>query len=72
MFVNPMMGAYCFSIFLGWMANALVTKYGSRDAYYRVRGFFIGLIVGEMLLVLLAAVLAYWLNLHIPIHLNRN
>ncbi len=72
MFVNPMMGAYWFSIFLGWMANALVTKYGTREIYYRVRGFFMGLVVGEILLVLLAAVLAYWLDLRIPIDLNRN
>lgn len=72
MFVNPLMGAYWFSIFLGWLANALVTRYGTRETYYRVRGFFLGLVVGEMLLVLLAALLAWKLDLQISIDLNRN
>ncbi len=72
MFVNPLMGAYWFSIFLGWLANALVTRYGSRETYYRVRGFFLGLVVGEMLLALLAALLAWKLDLRIAIDLNRN
>lgn len=72
MFVNPMMGAYWFSIFLGWLANALVSKYGSRHTYYRARSFFLGLVVGEILLVVFAAVLSYCLDTRIPIDLNRN
>ena len=63
MLINPLMRFYWFPIFLGWLAKALVTRYGSRDTYTRVRAFFIGLIVGELIVVTLVLVLGYWFNL---------
>ncbi len=50
MFVNPWMNAYWFSIMLGWMFKVLVSKYGNKDTYARLRYLFIGLIVGELLM----------------------
>jgi len=50
MFVNPWMNAYWFSILLGWLFKVLVSKYGNKDTYARLRYLFIGLIVGELIL----------------------
>jgi hypothetical protein len=50
MFVNPIMNAYWFSIFLGWVFKSLVSRYGNKDVYARFRCFFVGLIVGELLI----------------------
>lgn len=50
MLVNPIMGSYWGSILIGWLAKSLVTKYGNKGTYLRARCFFIGLIVGELLM----------------------
>ena len=71
MLVNPIMATYWFSIFLGWLANALVTRYGNKDTYTRARGFFIGLIAGELVLVTVAMVVSLILHRGLGIDLNR-
>ena len=71
MLVNPIMRIYWFSIFLGWLAKSLVTKYGTKDTYRHVRKLFIGLIVGELAVVILAMLLSYKLGTPIRIDLNR-
>ena len=38
---------YWWSYLIGWALKSLVMRYGSRDAYRRVRPFFLGLILGE-------------------------
>ena len=58
MLINPLMASYWFSIFLGWLAKSLVTKYANKETYAKVRGLFIGLIVGEFLVVMLALIVA--------------
>ena len=58
MLVNPTMFALWFPIFLGWLGNVMVTKYGNKDVYQRAKGFFIGLIVGHLLIAVLATILA--------------
>lgn len=72
MLVNPIMRVYWFSIFLGWLAKTLATKYGNRESYEKVKLIFIGLIVGELCIVVLAMVVAYTMGIQIPIDLNRN
>ena len=72
MLVNPIMIVYWFSILLGWLCKTLVTKYGNKDVYSRVRGLFLGLIAGELTIVALAMVVSYLADVHIPIDLNRN
>ncbi|MDA0837389.1 MAG: hypothetical protein O3B01_13810 [Planctomycetota bacterium] len=72
MLVNPIMGAYWFSIFLGWLAKRLVTKYGNKETYRTVRCMFVGLIVGELIIIVLAMVVSIWTGSHIAIDLNRN
>lgn len=53
MFVNPvLMRNYWFSIFLGWACKALVSRYGDKHTYASFRCFFIGLIVGELIMCL--------------------
>jgi hypothetical protein len=42
------------SVFLGWFIKWAVTKYGGLKVYYRMRKFFIGLIVGE------AVIAVFW------------
>ncbi|MBM4164468.1 MAG: hypothetical protein FJ222_08510 [Lentisphaerae bacterium] len=50
--VNPVMWCFWFSFFLGWAFKTLVSRYGNRDTYYFFRAFFIGLIVGELVMCL--------------------
>jgi hypothetical protein len=54
------------------VAKRLVTKYGNKFTYYRVRNLFIGLIVGELIIVALAALISYWLEIPCNIDLNRH
>lgn len=72
MLVNPIMGAYWFSILLGWLCKSLVTKYGNKTAYASAKNFFIGLIVGELLLVVVGMFVSYALGINVPLGLNRN
>ncbi len=72
MLVNPIMQSYWFSIFLGWMANSAITKYGHKHTYSRACGFFIGLIVGELVLVMLSVAVSLITGHNINIDLNRN
>ena len=72
MLVNPIMRTYWFSIMIGWIFKSLVTKYGNRHSYAKARDLFIGLIVGELIVVALAALVAVLTGLQINISLNRN
>ena len=72
MLVNPLMRTYWFSILLGWIGKALVTKYGNKETYTRVRCAFVGLIVGELVVVALAMILSLILQKKLGIDLNRN
>ncbi|MDP7249420.1 MAG: hypothetical protein QGF00_07455 [Planctomycetota bacterium] len=72
MLVNPIMGAYWFSIFLGWLAKSLITKYGNKETYRVVRSSFVGLIVGELIIIVLAMIVSVWTGSGIGIDLNRN
>jgi hypothetical protein len=70
MLVNPLMSVYWFSILVGWLAKSLVTRYGNKETYDRVRHLFIGLIIGEIFLVALAMIVAVATGTPIPIDLN--
>jgi hypothetical protein len=71
MLVNPLMSAYWFSILLGWLAKSLVTKYANKHTYVRVRGLFIGLIIGELVIVLIAMIISLVMQKRLGIDLNR-
>ena len=62
MWVNPIMRTYWFSIFLGWVFKSMITKYGNKDSYAKARIFFLGLMLGEILMCLIG----------VGISLNRN
>ncbi|MDP7399267.1 MAG: hypothetical protein QF541_20535, partial [Lentisphaeria bacterium] len=72
MLVNPIMNAYWFSIIIGWLAKVLVTRYGNKDTYRIVRGLFVGLIVGELMIILAALIGSLVTGNNVPIDLNRN
>jgi hypothetical protein len=72
MLVNPLMHAYWTSIFLGWLAKRMVTRYGNQQTYGTVRCFFIGLIAGELVLVALSMFFSFLLERNLGITLNRN
>jgi hypothetical protein len=48
MLINPQMLLFWGSIFIGWCFKSLVSKYGNRDTYQRLRYAAVGLIVGEL------------------------
>jgi hypothetical protein len=72
MLVNPIMARYWFSIMLGWLAKHLVTKYGNRDTYSQTRALFIGLIVGELIVVAISIGIGYFLGIKTGVDLDRN
>ena len=53
MLVNPLMVSYWFSIFLGWLFNLLITRYGNKNTYQKATHFFIGLIAGELFMIII-------------------
>ena len=71
MLVNPLMHAYWFSILIGWLAKGLVTRYGNKETYDKVRYLFIGLILGEIFMVALAMIVAVATGTPVVIDLNR-
>lgn len=71
MFINPIMGSFWFSILLGWLMNAMVTKFGNKDTFHRAKGFFIGLIIGELIMVMCSIILSIILGVNVVISLNR-
>ncbi|MCJ8329892.1 MAG: hypothetical protein HRT89_21260 [Lentisphaeria bacterium] len=50
MLVNPLMHKYWFSIFIGWCIKCFVSKYCDKEAYHKARYFFIGLIIGNIIM----------------------
>jgi len=60
------MHAIWVSVLLGWLAKAGILKFGGVDLYNRLKPFFIGLIIGEVIAgaILAAAVLGF--DLHLP------
>jgi len=72
MFVCPyVIDKYWFSIFIGWAVNSAITKYGSKETYQRVKGLFLGLIVGELIIVVTSLVLLVFFGTGTNIDLNR-
>jgi len=71
MFINPIMSAFWTSIFLGWVGNVMVTKFGNKETFQKGKGFFIGLIVGELVVVALSMILSIILGTDVTITLNR-
>ena len=57
MSINPLIGAVWFSFFIGWICKKLVVKYGGKVSFDRISGFFIGIIMGELIAVFLWPVL---------------
>ena len=53
MLMNRSMYGFWASIMIGWCAKSLVSKYCSHAQYVAVRRFFIGLILGHLLAILL-------------------
>ncbi len=62
MLVNPHMSGAWFSIMLGWLAKALVTRYSDKNTYTKVKGLFIGLIFGEFTVILISLVMSYMME----------
>jgi hypothetical protein len=50
----------------------VVTRYGGKNTYIRVRGLFIGLIAGELLMVALGTLISVLMDIPIRMDLNRN
>lgn len=71
MFVSPIMTYFWFSILLGWMMNVMVTKFGNKETFHRAKGFFIGLIVGELLVVVASMIISIIMGMDVTITLNR-
>lgn len=47
-FINPVMYGFWGSILIGWIFKSLVSKYCSKEQYFHIRCFFVGLVVGHL------------------------
>lgn len=72
MLVNRLMHVLWFSVFLGWACKTAVSRYGSRAGYHKARGFFIGLIAGELAMALVSMLVTACTGIRILIPLNIN
>jgi hypothetical protein len=57
MLINPLMSQLWFSFFIGWVCKKVVVQYGGKNTFDKVRGAFIGLILGELISIV------FWLSL---------
>jgi hypothetical protein len=48
-----------FSIFLGWLAKTLITRFGGNESYQKLIPFFLGLILGDV------AMMLFWLAINV-------
>jgi len=48
-----------FSILLGWLAKTLVTKFVGNDGYQKLIPFFLGIVLGSVMMML------FWLGINI-------
>jgi len=71
MLANPLMSQLWFSFFIGWLCKKFTVKYGGRHMFAKVRPFFIGFILGEVLAVFVWMLLAQLLSLQF-IHITLN
>lgn len=71
MIANPLATHLWFSFFLGWLFKKLTVQYGGRHMYARIRPFFIGIILGEVLSSFLWAVVANVFEIRIRVDINR-
>ncbi len=72
MFVNPLVRAYWFSFLIAWAIKRFVLKYGGRHSFERLKPFFIGLILGEIVACAFWVLCAWAFNLTtVHIDLNR-
>jgi hypothetical protein len=49
-----------FSIFLGWLAKCLITRFGGHDVYRKVLPAALGLILGDVVMMLFWLLVAWW------------
>jgi hypothetical protein len=49
-----------FSIFLGWLAKSLITRFGGSDSYRRLTPLFLGLALGDVVMMLLWLAIDGW------------
>lgn len=47
-FINPVMYGFWGSIMIGWLIKSLVSKYCSKEQYFQIRCFFVGLVIGHL------------------------
>jgi hypothetical protein len=48
-----------FSIFLGWLAKTLISRFGGNEAYQKLIPFFLGLVLGDVVMML------FWLAINV-------
>ena len=72
MLTNQLIGVYWFSILLGWLSKTVLIKYSSNATYKKVRNLFIGLIIGELIIIFISIMYNIMTDSNIIIHLDRD
>jgi hypothetical protein len=60
MWTPYVMHAMWFSIFVGWLAKVLIMKYGGTDTYRKVLPGFLGLALGDVVMMIFWAGIGAW------------
>lgn len=72
MVANPLVGAYWFSFFLAWLFKTFSVKYCKPKTNKLLKNVFIGLIIGELLVVVISSIVNMAGLGNMLIDLNRN
>jgi hypothetical protein len=67
MLMNRLIAFIWFSFFLGWMCKWTAIHYGGKATYDRIRGIFIGLVVGQLSAILFWTLFALLNNTSITV-----
>jgi hypothetical protein len=48
------------SIFLGWLAKVTITRFGGNESYRRATPFFLGMALGDIVMIVLWVLIDGW------------
>lgn len=71
MLINPLMAVLWFSFFIGWIFKRIVVRYGGKATFDKTKVIFIGLIMGELLAIVIWALLSIAFDFRVSLTLNR-
>jgi hypothetical protein len=71
LFINPIAHRWWFSFFIAWLCKTFAVKYCKPKTYQSAKLFFMGLFIGELVVVAIAAIVMLTLGKNMGVTMNR-